>query len=701
MLLVVSASGSFAGQLSLPTVFSDHMVLQREQPVPVWGTAGPETTVTVEFSGQRKTATADTSGKWKLYLDPLAASVESRELSVSSGDEKQVFNDVLVGEVWFCSGQSNMEMPLGGWAPTYPLNDSEAEVAAATHPYIRLYDTPSVYSQEPVEPISSHWKTCTPGTVGSFSAIAYYFGRKLQQDLDVPVGLILSAWNATKIEPWIAPSGFAEVDSLAESYAVSTNIPELTGDVKLIKKIPSVLYNGMIYAHIPYAIRGAIWYQGESNHNDGMLYVDKTRALLNGWRGLWGYDFPFYFVQIAPFAYPDGDPGILPGFWEAQGEIVNQIPNTGMVVVNDCAVTNNIHPPNKKDPGIRLALLAEANTYGMDVVCTGPVFRSLERVGDALKVNFDSAEGLTTRDGKTPDWFESAGPDGVFRTAAAEIQGSSVILRSPDVTDPVAMRFAWHRLAMPNLMNGAGLPAFAFRAQFASSVVWDGGADDGNKWATAANWNPDMTPNAMNDFDFTGSSINVLDANITAKTLIGGAESQLRVRHNGKHLIGDLVMTGTVANASVMRMVETGDQTRALIVDDNATFGNTTFKVDESGDTLTLAVNDLVTLNSTIYKAGNGTLSLNLLGSLRANNNTLVINGGDVVLRGNVDYSGLNIDVQSGALNISNYNVSVASLTIDGTAIDPGTYAPGDEIYTRWADYLLNGGGALTVLPVR
>jgi sialate O-acetylesterase len=220
----------------------------------------------------------------------------------------------------------------------------------------------------------------------------------------------------------------------------------------------------MIYGHIPFAIRGAIWYQGESSFQDGMLYLDKTKAMLNGWRKLWGYDFPFYFVQIAPFGYPDDKTDVLPRFWEAESEIVKTIPKTGMAVISDFTALHNIHPPNKEIPGTRLALLAEANDYGMKVVSTGPVFQSVEKQGSKLKVVFGSAVGLATRDGKDPDWFEVAGKDGIFKKAETKIDGNAVIAQSSEVAEPVAVRFAWNKLAVPNLINGAGLPTAAFRA---------------------------------------------------------------------------------------------------------------------------------------------------------------------------------------------------------------------------------------------
>ncbi|MGE4490187.1 MAG: sialate O-acetylesterase, partial [Kiritimatiellales bacterium] len=461
---IPSAEPQPEGQaLRLPSVFSDHMVLQQQQSVPVWGTAQPGASITVQFDGQQKTTTADRSGKWQVALDPMPASFEPRRMQVSavsqSKTENCTLNDVLVGEVWLCSGQSNMEWKMEcrtmyDWA--------EAAIAAADHPNMRLFFTPVRYTAEPRETTESHWMVCTPATVRLFSAVAYHFGHKLQEDLKVPVGLIQSALGATMIEPWTPAEGFAGIEWLAAVYANAQNIKTVS---PITRNTPSALFNGMINPHVPFSIRGVIWYQGEANYKDGTLYIDKTRALLNGWRGRWGTDFPYYFVQIAPFKYPNADATVLPQFWEAQSAIVTNISGTGMVVASDTATLDNIHPPHKEEVGARLALLAEAGTYGMDVVSTGPVFQTLEKSGNTLTVVFDSAEGLTTRDGNAPDWFEVAGADGVFKTASAQISGHSVFVQSGEVTDPVAVRFAWNQLAKPNLMNGAGLTASAFRAK--------------------------------------------------------------------------------------------------------------------------------------------------------------------------------------------------------------------------------------------
>jgi sialate O-acetylesterase len=467
IVLAVIAATEVLAELTLPSVFSDHMILQREQTVPVWGEADEGAIVTVEFAGQKKTATADADGKWKVGLDPMPASSDSREMKVSSSlksaNEYQQFADVLVGEVWLCSGQSNMKF-LMKWT-----EDAETAIATATNPQIRFYLTPTKFSIKPENHINSRWQTCTSESVGALSGVAYYFGKKLQQDLDVPVGLLESAWGGSRIEPWTSPKGFRNIDSLADIYLQIQDIPANYGEnprkAKQERQFPTLIYNAMIHAHIPYAIRGTIWYQGEANHDEGMLYVDKTKALLKGWRELWGYDFPFYFVQIAPCQYNNEPSDILPVFWEAQAEIVKQIPNTGMAVISDVATINNLHPPNKRVPGERLALLAEAKIYGMDVVCAGPIYREMKKpCRDKLQIVFDPFGHLTTRDGEAPDWFEIAGEDGVFKPAEAKIQGDSVFLSSPEVSNPVSMRFAWDKVAVPNLMNDSGLPASSFRA---------------------------------------------------------------------------------------------------------------------------------------------------------------------------------------------------------------------------------------------
>ena len=497
-LLLATFCFTSAQALTLPTVFSDHMVLQRGQKVPVWGTADAGVNVTVTFAGQKHASKAGSDGRWRVNLNPLKASAQGRVLTVTAGKDTQTFKDVLVGEVWLCSGQSNME-----WSMRQSENPKES-IAAANYPLIRLYDTPRRHASYPMEKINASWKVCNPQNVTHFSAVAYYFGRKLHQELDVPVGLLLSAWGGTRIEPWTPPVGFEGIAPLKSIHDMVQNTlpsspvyqrkvkaylkaldqwradadralkegkpmalaPVFPKDVILAgsQQTPTKLYNGMVYAHVPFAIKGAIWYQGESNYREGALYTDKTRALVQGWRKLWGYDFPYYFVQIAPFKYGNDAPEKLAEFWEAQANIVKEIPRTGMAVISDYTTLNDIHPPNKLVPGTRLALLALANDYGKNVVSRGPTFKRLEKGQGALRIHFDSAKGLKTRDGKAPDWFEIAGADGKFHKASASIQGEAVVVKSANVVKPLAVRFAWNKLATPNLVNAAGLPAPTFRA---------------------------------------------------------------------------------------------------------------------------------------------------------------------------------------------------------------------------------------------
>jgi sialate O-acetylesterase len=426
-------------QLQPASMFSDDMILQRDNAVPVWGTSDPGAAITVEFAGQTKVTTAASNGTWRVDLDPMAASTNARTLTVTAElDSKTTqvsFSNVLVGEVWLCSGQSNMAWTLD------KTDNGPAVVAAANHPTLRLFKVPQVSTTTPLERIDAVWTECTPETAGGSFGVAYYFARTLQTELDVPVGLMMSARGGTAIELWYPGSG---------GY-----------------------YNGMIDALIPFAMRGVIWYQGENNVTDGMLYVDKKKHLVNSWRDLWGYEFPFYYVQLAPFNYGGGRDGTLPYFWEAQSAILGVITNTGMAVITDTVTNlNGIHPTNKEGPGIRLALLALDNTYGLDIVSTGPVFQSLETVSNTLQVTFDSSDGLTTSDSLAPDWFELEVSDGVYTAAAAVVSNNLVILSATGVDVPTAMRFAWSEIAQPNLRNSAGLVASAFRAELGPFGLW-------------------------------------------------------------------------------------------------------------------------------------------------------------------------------------------------------------------------------------
>jgi len=494
--LLLAAAATARADVRLPGFVNDHMVVQRDVPLPVWGWADPGEAVSVELGGHGATATADAKGRWRVSLPALPAG--GPHVLTVKGKNTLTVSDILAGEVWLCSGQSNMEFTVGG------VVNAGKEIAAATDPMIRHLLVAKRPSAVPLDDLSAPWTVCSPATVAGFSACGYFMARELRKALDVPVGLIHSSWGGTLIEPWTPPVGFADVPALkaiqdriqarspanpAYKATLEKHLAEVERWLADAKEAaaqgravgpgpafpaqiapptnhqdPLMLYNGMIHALVGTPIRGAIWYQGESNHGEGMLYAEKMKALVGGWRKLWGIgDFPFYYVQIAPYRYGQEDPTVLAAFWEAQAAALS-IPKTGMAVINDIATLDNIHPPNKQDVGRRLALLALHRTYGKDVEDSGPRFDALVPEGARLRVRLGHADGLKSRDGKPLSAFELIGAGSGWEPATAEIDGASVLLSNPKVPAPAAMRFAWNKLAEPNLTNAAGLPAGAFRA---------------------------------------------------------------------------------------------------------------------------------------------------------------------------------------------------------------------------------------------
>ena len=390
-----------------------------------------------------------------------------------SGANQIALTNILVGEVWFCSGQSNMEKPIGLQGGQRPTENYLQELAQADHPQIRLFKVERVMSAKPLRDVKNgDWRECNSNSLDGmkFSAAAYFFGRKIQNELNVPVGLIESSWGGTRIEPWTPPVGFESVPNLKKLAQ------ESPGTNRLVNTMPEVLFNGMVAPVAPFTIRGTIWYQGESNcmepHPDGAIYTDKMEALVRGWREVWDEgNFPFYYVQIAPFHYfaaktrrvPSAD--ALPEFWEAQTRAL-RIRNTGMAVITDLVdKLNDIHPIQKKEVGERLAALALAKTYGeKNVVCYGPMFKSAKFEDDRAVISFDDVDGgLISKNGQPLDWFTIAGADGKFVPAKAEISGDKVVVSADGVKNPKAVRFAWDEGAQPNLFNKAGLPANSFR----------------------------------------------------------------------------------------------------------------------------------------------------------------------------------------------------------------------------------------------
>ncbi len=455
--LVVLAVSVVRAEVRLPAVIGDHMVLQTGRPVPIWGWDAPGTEVTVSIGDTTATAEADASGRWCVLLPAMPAG--GPVAMTVQGTTTVTLSDVLVGEVWICSGQSNMRWTVRD------SDNPDHEIAAAEHPRIRHIRINETAAKEPREEVaSSGWKVCSPQTVADFTAVGYYFARHLQQEIDVPIGLIGSNWGGTRIEPWTPPMGFQSVPALKDIAENLDAFPSLAGDGAVNHQSPLALYNGMIHPLAPFGVRGAIWYQGESNNGEGMLYFEKMKALINGWRGVWEDDeMPFYYVQLAPFRY-DGDPTRLPGIWEAQTAAL-AIPHTGMAVTVDVADVADIHPRNKQDVGKRLALWALAKNYGQkDLAYSGPLYKSMAVEGDAIRITFHHVSGgLASRDGQPLTHFAIAGEDKAFLEATAEIDGDTVVVRADSVANPVAVRFGWHQEAEPNLSNGAGLPASPFR----------------------------------------------------------------------------------------------------------------------------------------------------------------------------------------------------------------------------------------------
>lgn len=498
-----------AAEVRLPRVFTDGAVLQRDRAVPVWGTAEAGKKVIVKFAGQEKSVQAAADGKWRVDLDAMPASAEGRVLEAAEeGGHRVEVKDLLVGEVWLASGQSNME-----WSVAASRPEDQALGKSGPVPLLRILTVPKKLSPYRLADFDGSWKPATPDTVPGFSAVGYFFGRRLTEELGIPVGIIHSSWGGSRIEPWLADEGLADIPDLREMREFrQARTPGSEEYNQLLRRhldatrawldtaeravrnsqpvpgqpsAPPVLpvghaqatgtYQAMIHPLVPYALRGFLWYQGESNVGEGMLYTLKMEALIKGWRQQFGVpEAPFLYVQLAPFNYGGEREGALQALWVAQQHAL-KIPHTGMAATMDIGNPGDIHPRNKSEVGRRLALWALADTYGKPgIVKSGPVFEGFEVAADAIRVRLGSAPtGLVTRDGKPPSHFEVAGPDWNFKPATAEISGNDpvVTLRSAEVPQPVMARFAWHQAAEPNLANREGLPATAFHTHWPDDPV--------------------------------------------------------------------------------------------------------------------------------------------------------------------------------------------------------------------------------------
>jgi sialate O-acetylesterase len=493
-LLVFAAATREAAALELGTPFRDHMVLQREKPVPVWGWADAGDEVTVEFAGQRKTAQAGADGKWMVRLDPLATSATPATLTVTAGRSGGLLavSDVLVGEVWLGSGQSNMKMTVQSAA-----NFAE-EKQAADLPLVRMFIETSDATPEPQARGAGEWHVSSPETVGTFSATLYFFGRELHRALGVPVGLVNSSWGGTPIQSWTDEAAQRKVAELAPFVAMldrqtaafdreaerakyekataawperaraarAAGKPAPRRPTDMVDRHDRIsmgrLFNGKIAPLIPFAIRGAVWYQGEGNGgvDIGGYYRHQLPLLVTDWRGRWQDEFPFAWVQLPNYA-PASDGWML--VREAMLESL-RLPKTGMAITVDIGEAHEIHPKNKQDVGRRLAAWALADVYGRPVPArSGPLPAGSDVRGTEIVCRFTDADGLRDRDGGEIDGFLIAGPDRQWRPALARIDGTSVAVSAADVSSPAAVRYGWEANPKCDLVNAAGLPASPFR----------------------------------------------------------------------------------------------------------------------------------------------------------------------------------------------------------------------------------------------
>ena len=505
VVLILLAGRPAEAELRLAGIFGDHMVLQRDRAIPVWGWADAGARVTVSLSGRTTTAVAGDDGRWRAALPALPAggpfTLAATATPVAGSVSAVTCTNVLLGDVWVCSGQSNMEWPVGQCR-----NAAEAR-QEARFPQIRHIAIPThspaslredrynlaVHPQDDMPP--AKWVVCSPDTVGEFTAVGYFFGRELHKAVGVPIGLINASWSGTRIEPWTPAEGFAATPELAEIQrqvqdadpiyrsavtkavsAIEQWLPSARQAVSSGRlpaappawpihaldspKAPTSIYNAMIHPLLPYAIRGAVWDQGESNRGDTQ-YLAKMKALIGGWRAAWGQgDFPFYYVMLAPGGHGGQDPIV----WEGQ-RLALAIPRTGMAVTAD--IGGDLHPANKEDVGKRLALWALAQEYSRtNLVYMGPLYKAMRVDGDRVRLEFDHVGGgLASRDGQPLTWFTIAGTNRSFTAATAVMDGDTVLVSSPRVKAPVAVRFAWsgETGVKPNLMNKEGLPAAPFR----------------------------------------------------------------------------------------------------------------------------------------------------------------------------------------------------------------------------------------------
>jgi sialate O-acetylesterase len=485
-------TGAAGAELRLPAMLSDHAVLQREAPVHLWGWSNPDERVTVTFHTQTLSATADDLGRWDVWLSPERPGGPFT-LTVKADSSTLTRSDILVGDVWFASGQSNMEMPLAGFPNSAELKDGPAEIARATMPGLRLLHIHRKSSEFPLEDQDATWTECVPATAADFSAVAYFFGRAIHEDEHVPVGLIDSTWGGTPAVAWTSLDAISADSSLMPEFADRARVMDSEADVPALKArearedaaakqagapapkhpwhpapemySPAGLYNGMVAPAVDYTIKGVLWYQGEtdSSARRAPLYERMFPTLITDWRSHWHQgEFPFLFVQLSSFtSTPQESWGIVR---EAQRRTL-KLRNTAMAVTLDVGTPDNVHPPDKQTVGLRLALAARAMVYGEAVEFSGPALEEVTREGDSLRAWFKHAAGLNAK-GSTLEGFEVAGDDRQFKPASARIEGATIVAHASGVAQPKYLRYAWANApTSANLYNSAGLPAGTFTSE--------------------------------------------------------------------------------------------------------------------------------------------------------------------------------------------------------------------------------------------
>lgn len=454
-ILTVIFTSSLHAEVKLPAIFGDNMVMQQNTEAAIWGTAKANSTVRINTGWNNKSYSvqAGNNGEWKVKVTTPSAG-GPYEITINDGKAFRLRN-VLIGEVWVCSGQSNMEMPMKGYM-SQPVAGGNEAIATSSNPGIRLFTVKKATSLSALDNFEGSWQLCEPENVSEFSATAYYFGLMINKVLKVPVGLINSSWGGTRIEPWMSAEGIQNFDFV--------KTPDRTQTGTLSPQTPAVLFNAMINPMVGYGIRGAIWYQGEANRNEYKQYEQLLPGMVRNWRALWEIgDFPFYYVQIAPYDY-----GITSQnsayMREVQLRAASAIPNMGMACIMDIGEKNCIHPAAKKAGSDRLAFLALTKTYGKTGFSgEGPVYKAMKINGQVVTLSFDNVQNGLTSFGRELSCFEIAGANKRFYPASASIIGNNVLVFCPFVPEPVAVRYAFKDFITGDLFNTEGIPASSFR----------------------------------------------------------------------------------------------------------------------------------------------------------------------------------------------------------------------------------------------